>query len=82
MDEADRGAADPHALALATELGAQYRDAGVDLDEGVPFDIYELFLRVTFRDYNHRSPDDELAILRYARAFEDAAVPLAGCETG
>lgn len=67
---------DPDALAEAAQLGASYRDAHVDLDEGVPFDIYELFARVTNRDYNHRSPDDERAILAYASAFEKAA----GCE--
>jgi len=64
---------DPDALAEAAQLGASYSDAHVDLDEGVPFDIYELFARVTYRDYNHRSPDDENAILSYARAFEEAA---------
>ncbi len=64
---------DPDALAEAAQLGESYRGKPVDLDEGVPFDIYELIARVTYRDYNHRSPDDELSILSYARAFEEAA---------
>lgn len=65
--------ADPDAVAEAAKLGASYRGKHVDLDEGVPFDIYQLFAQVTYRDYNHRSPDDALAILTYARAFEEAA---------
>jgi hypothetical protein len=65
--------ADPDALAEAAKLGASYRGKPINLDEGVPFDIYSLFARVTYRDYNHRSPDDELSILSYARAFEEAA---------
>ena len=65
--------ADPDSVAEAAKLGASYRGQPVDLDEGVPFDIYDLFARVTYRDYNHRSPDDELTILSYARAFEEAA---------
>ena len=64
---------DPDALAEAAQLGVSYRGQPVDLDEGVPFDIYELFARICYRDYNHRSPDDELSILSYARAFEEAA---------
>lgn len=59
---------DPDALAEAAKLGASYRGQPIDLEEGVPFDIYGLFARVTYRDYNHRSHDDELAILSYARA--------------
>lgn len=65
--------ADPEAIAEAAKLGASYRGKQVDLDEGVPFDIYQLFAQVTYRDYNHRSQDDERAILSYARAFEEAA---------
>jgi hypothetical protein len=64
---------DPEGQAEAAQLGARYRGQPVDLDEGVPFDIYALFAEVTGRDYNHRSHDDELAILVYARAFEDSA---------
>jgi len=64
---------DQDAVAAAAKPGASYRGKHVDLDEGVPFDIYQLFAQVTYHDYNHRSPDDELAILTYARAFEEAA---------
>ncbi len=66
-------AIDPDVVAEAAKLGASYRGKHVDLDEGIPFDIYELFARVTYRDYNYRSPADEQAILSYARAFEEAA---------
>lgn len=61
------------AAAEAAQLGAKYRGRPVDLDEGVPLDIYELFAEVTGRDYSHRSHSDELAILEYAAAFERAA---------
>lgn len=66
-------AIDPEGQAEAAQLGARYRGKPVDLDEGVPFDIYVLFAEVTGRDYNHRSHDDELAILVYAKAFEESA---------
>lgn len=65
---------DPAGRAEAARLGGDYRGKRVDLDNGVPFDIYELFGTVTGRDYDGRNrPDDELAILEYARAFEESA---------
>ena len=64
---------DPDGQREATALGAKYRGQKVDLDESVPFDIYRLFAEVTGRDYNHKSAQDELTILEYARAFETAA---------
>lgn len=61
------------ATAEAAQLGARYRGKPVDLDEGVPLDIYALFAEVTGRDYDHRSHADELAVLKYAAAFERGA---------
>ena len=64
---------DPVGQRRAAELGAGYREQPVDLDESVPYDIYDLFAHVTGRDYDYRSENDELAILEYAHAFEQAA---------
>lgn len=57
--------------AIASELGKAYKGV-VDLDNGVPFDIYELFYKVTGRDYNHESYGDGSIILYIAQAFEEA----------
>lgn len=64
---------EPAGVAIAAELGQRFQCAPVDLDEGVPFDIYALFHEVTGRDYDHRSDDDERAIVEYAHEFETAA---------
>lgn len=58
-------------LVTASELGREYKGI-IDLDNGIPFDIYELFCEVTNRDYNHESHGDELLILDIALAFEEA----------
>lgn len=57
--------------AIASELGREYKGF-IDLDNGVPFDIYELFYKVTNRDYNHESYGDSSLILYIAQAYEEA----------
>ena len=42
----------------------------LDLDNGAPIDIYQLFALCTHRDYDHDSQEDELVILDIARAAE------------
>lgn len=61
----------PGALATARRLG---RTASVvDLDNGVPMDLYELFVTCTHVAYDRRQPGHELDILIIAREFEKAA---------
>ena len=55
---------------IANEMGRKHKGA-VDLDNGVPFDIYDLFEQVTGRDYNPESHNDELLILEIADAYEN-----------
>lgn len=66
--------ADVHLYDTARRLGDQARAQGVtiDLDNGQPMDIYALFQAVEGRDYDPDSHRDELAILVYARAFEES----------
>lgn len=61
---------DPQGQLIAAALAQRYIGTEIDLDESVPFDIYDLFKIVTGRDYNCMSNDDELTILEYASAFE------------
>lgn len=59
-------------VGLARRLG--YRHEGeLDLDNGVPFDIYELFEMTVGRDYGEDIANDELLILDIAAAYEEAA---------
>ena len=44
----------------------------MDLDNGLPIDIYQLFELCTHRDYDHQSHEDELVILDIAQAAEHA----------
>ena len=57
---------------LSRKLGESHTGP-LDLDNAVPFDIYELFERVTYRYYDHESEEDEHLILDVANAYEEAA---------
>lgn len=73
MTDRSRYGATPDTMAEAAKLGAFFHGKHVDLDEGVPFDLDELFARVTGRKINRHSFDDEMAAFYYSRAFEEAA---------
>lgn len=58
--------------AIASEMGRKHTGP-LDLDESIPFDIYQLFEAVTDRYYDADSHADELLILEIASAYESAA---------
>ena len=55
---------------IASDMGRRHKGV-IYLDNGVPFDIYDLFEQVTGRDYNSESHNDELLILEIADAYEN-----------
>lgn len=59
------------ALSYAVDVG-RVHDGEVNLDEGIPFDIYNLFELTTLEDYDGSKIEHELLILEIARAFEEA----------
>jgi hypothetical protein len=60
-------------VAKATELGTSYLDKPVDVNNGIPFDIYEIFEQVTDRDYEPDNDQDDRDVLTIAAAFENGA---------